>query len=730
MAARAAGARCARRRARARRHRGGLPQVDGGRFAAKRVAGERVEVEADCFTDGHDALRVHAALAARPGEAQWSRGRDGGPGQRPLERALRRRPHRPLRIHGRRAGSTTSHPGATDSCAPRRPRRHRASPRSSAPSSIDEPRARRAADRCARGCIDWARRLREERDAARRCARWAWTTRWWTLARAPSPTAPGGLVRAPRSPLVVDRERARFSSWYELFPRSVSAEPGRHGTFADVERACRRIAAMGFDVLYLPPIHPIGRMQAQGPEQRASRRSRTTSAARGRSARDEGGHKAIHPDARHARRTSAALVQAAREHGIEIALDIAFQCVARPPLRDASTRSGSAAAPTAACSTPRTRRRSTRTSTRSTSRREDWRALWQELKERLRVLDRQGVKIFRVDNPHTKAFAVLGVGDRRVQARQPGRDLPRRRRSPARKVMHRLAKLGFTQSYTYFTWRNSKHELTEYFTELARGPGREYFRPNCWPNTPDILPEHLQFGAATGCSWRARAGRHARGQLRHLRPGLRAAGAPAARAGQRGVPRQREVRAAPLGPRDRRRQPRAAHRARERDPPRATRRCSPTGASPSSTSTTTSSSPTRSARATNAVLVVVNLDPYHAQSRLARARPGRARPRRRRRLPGARPALGRHATCGRARATSCSLDPRRSPAHVFARAPRTRTSATSTTSIDSRGDSPPRRPSPPLGRTTRCGTRTRSSTSCTSRRSSTPTATASAISGG
>ena len=203
-----------------------------------------------------------------------------------------------------------------------------------------------------------------------------------------------------------------------------------------------------------------------------------------------------------------------------------------------------------ACSTPRTRRRSTRTSTRSTSRARTGAALWDELKG---VFD-HWIGAGRADLPRRQpahqVVRVLGVGDRRDQARAPGRDLPAEAFTRP-KVMHRLAKLGFTQSYTYFTWRNTKHELTEYFTELSQGPGREYFRPNAWPNTPDILHEQLHGGRRAGVHGAAGAGGDARGQLRHLRPGLRAAREHAARAGQRGVPRFREVPAAPLGPRAR-----------------------------------------------------------------------------------------------------------------------------------------------------------------------------------
>ena len=293
-------------------------------------------------------------------------------------------------------------------------------------------------------------------------------------------------------PLVADRERARFSSWYELFPRSAGSEPGKHGTFRDVEARLPAIAEMGFDVLYFPPIHPIGRVQRKGRNNALTTEPGDVGSpwAIGST---EGGHKSVLPelgtldDFRH-------LVAAAAGRGIDIALDIAFQCAPDHPYvkehpgwfrwRPDGTVQYAENPPKKyqdiypfnfEC--------------------EDWRGLWTELKSVFDFWIAQGVTVFRVDNPHTKAFPfwewVIGA----IKREHP-RVIFLAEAFTRPKLMHRLAKAGYTQSYTYFTWRNSKAELVDYFTELAHGPGHHYFRPNVWPNTPDILHGQLQEGGA------------------------------------------------------------------------------------------------------------------------------------------------------------------------------------------------------------------------------------------
>jgi starch synthase (maltosyl-transferring) len=289
---------------------------------------------------------------------------------------------------------------------------------------------------------------------------------------------------------VVDRERARFSAWYEMFPRSCSPRPGQHGTFKDCESRLPYIAEMGFDVLYLPPIHPIGVTQRKG-----KNNSLTTTpedagvpwAIGGK----EGGHKSVHPelgtleDFRH-------FVAKAREYDIDVALDIAFQCSPdHPYVREHPEWFRQRPDGTIQyAENPPKRYEDIYPFDFET---EDWPGLWEELKSIFLFWAEQGVHIFRVDNPHTKTFPFWEWVIAEVKRDYPDAIfLSEAFTRP--KVMYRLAKLGFTQSYTYFAWRNTKWDLTQYFTELTKTEVREFFRPNLWPNTPDILTEYLQTG--------------------------------------------------------------------------------------------------------------------------------------------------------------------------------------------------------------------------------------------
>ena len=301
--------------------------------------------------------------------------------------------------------------------------------------------------------------------------------------------------------LWVDRERARFSAWYEVFPRSTAKEPGRHGTFADVEAQLPEITAMGFDILYLPPIHPIGRAFRKGknnsvtaaPDDVGSPWAIGDSEAVKAPAHpdDQGGHKSIHPDLGNFE-DFALLVNATRANGMEIALDIAFQCspdhpwVKEHPEWFTIRPDGSIQY---AENPPKKYQDIYPLNFEST----DWRGLWEELYSVFEFWITRGVLVFRVDNPHTKAmpFWEWCLGALRTKypevlflAEAFTRPHP----------MYWLAKVGFTQSYTYFTWRNTKYELESYLEEITRPPVSDFFRPNFWPNTPDILHKTLQEG--------------------------------------------------------------------------------------------------------------------------------------------------------------------------------------------------------------------------------------------
>ncbi len=304
----------------------------------------------------------------------------------------------------------------------------------------------------------------------------------------------------PAIPLDADRPQAAFASWYEMFPRSATDDPKRHGTFSDVIACLPLIRSMGFDVLYFPPIHPIGTTNRKG-RNNALRAEPGDLGSPYAIGGPEGGHDAIHP-ALGTLDDFRALVAAAKDNELEIALDFAIQCSPDHPwLRehhdwfrwrpDGSMRFAEnppkkyedivnpdfyakAAMP----------------------------GLWLALRDVVQFWVDQGVRIFRVDNPHTKPLPFWHWMIADIRGRHP--DVLFLAEAFTRpKMMYRLAKIGFTQSYTYFTWRNTKQEITEYLTELNAQPAREFFRPNFFVNTPDINPPFLQTSGRPGFLVRA-----------------------------------------------------------------------------------------------------------------------------------------------------------------------------------------------------------------------------------
>jgi len=287
----------------------------------------------------------------------------------------------------------------------------------------------------------------------------------------------------------VEPRLAAFSSWYELFPRSTGSA-GQHGTFQDVIQQLPRISNMGFDILYLPPIHPIGETFRKGRNNTPNAQPDDIGSPWAIGSAD-GGHTSIHPELG----TMAdfnQLVTAADKAGLAIALDIAFQCspdhpwVATHPQWFQMRADGSIQY----AENPPKKYQDIYPFDFEC---EDWQNLWIALRDVFLFWIEQGVKIFRVDNPHTKPFGFWFWCLEEVRKVCPDALFLSEAFSRP-KVMYRLAKAGFTQSYTYFTWRNSKQELTRYVTELVRTAPRNFFLPNFWPNTPDILPEYLQYG--------------------------------------------------------------------------------------------------------------------------------------------------------------------------------------------------------------------------------------------
>lgn len=290
--------------------------------------------------------------------------------------------------------------------------------------------------------------------------------------------------------LWADRPKAAFSAWYELFPRSTSPDPSRSGSLKDVALQLPRIASLGFDVLYMPPIHPVGEKNRKGKNNSVTAQSGEPGSpwAIGNK---HGGHKAINPDLG----TMAdfeALVIAAQKHNVELALDFALQCapdhpyVAEHPEWFVWKSDGTVQY----AENPPKKYQDILPINFETP---DWKNLWDELLSIVFFWAEKGIRIFRVDNPHTKPINFWHWLIAETHKTYP--DFIFLSEAFTRpKIMHALAKVGFSQSYTYYTWRNTKAELNAYMTELSQGEGRHYFRPNFWPNTPDINPYPLQSG--------------------------------------------------------------------------------------------------------------------------------------------------------------------------------------------------------------------------------------------
>jgi len=425
------------------------PQVDGGRYPVKRALGERVDVWATLVRDGHEVLG--AALRYRPaGTRRWR--------EVPMT-ALREDPDR---WHG----SFT----------------------------VD------ALGRWQFGVVAWVDRVASwQHELERKIAGGqgdlsSELSEGAALLGVPSLTAEEGLAAGPgeRSEavggdapleLVVDAPRASFGAWYELFPRS-------WGGFAGVEQQIPELAELGFDVLYLPPIHPIGRAHRKGRNNSPTAR-RSDPGSPWAIGGDGGGHTAIH-SALGTEAEFASLVATARRAGIAIALDFAIQCSPDHPWLtehpDWFHRRPDGTLKYA--ENPPKRYQDIYNVNFDT---DDWRALWTALLDVVLYWVERGVTVFRVDNPHTKPIGFWEWLIAEVQAFRPETVfLAEAFTRPA--LMAMLAKVGFSQSYTYFTWRTTKAELTEYMTQLTQSELPQYFRPNFFANTPDILHAYLVRG--------------------------------------------------------------------------------------------------------------------------------------------------------------------------------------------------------------------------------------------
>jgi starch synthase (maltosyl-transferring) len=462
------------------------PEIDCGSLAVKRAAGERVNVEADVFADSHDVIRV-VLLFRNVRDDTWN--------EVPMRPLVNDRWGAEFCVEEIGEYVYTIKAWADRFQTWRRDMGKRL--RAGDPEMVEfligadliRSRTRTAPERDAMLLADFSERLRNPATTNQEKARIAMDDDLAALMlRYPDRALETTYSRELR--VTVDEDKARFSAWYEFFPRSCAPEPGRHGTFKDCENVLPYVASLGFDVVYFPPIHPIGRRNRKGKNNSLECRPEDVGSPWAIGS-EEGGHKDIHP-ALGTLGDFQELVAKARELGLEIALDIALQCSPdHPYVREHpdwfTTR------PDGTVQYAENPPKKYQDIYPFNFECDDWRALWEELKSVFTFWIDQGIRIFRVDNPHTKPFVFWEWLLAEVKRIRPDAIfLAEAFTRP--KVMARLAKLGFSQSYTYFAWRNTKEELAEYFTELMHTGVREYLRPNVWPNTPDILTEYLQFG--------------------------------------------------------------------------------------------------------------------------------------------------------------------------------------------------------------------------------------------
>ena len=481
------------------------PSVDGGRFPVKRTVGECVRIEADVFTDGHDKIAV-ACLWRTADEAQWHEVRMHLVENDRWAAAL------PVTRLGRYLFVIEAWKDVFSTYRDELEKKTGAGLNV----AVELEEGRLLVEAALQHALDHdipqaatlkslAKNLKATRDKAKAPARDA--ERVAALLSEPMLEAmraadarPFAVRSEPVMRVDVERRAARFSSWYELFPRSQSGDPQRHGSFADVEKRLPAIEAMGFDTLYFPPIHPIGRKHRKG---------RNNSLTPGPDdpgspyaiGSEEGGHDAIHPQLGTLDDFRRLRDEAAR-HGLELALDFAIQCSPDHPWLeqhpewfawrpDGTIRYAE--------NPPKKYQDIVNVDFYADGALPD---LWIALRDVVLFWVKEGVRVFRVDNPHTKPLPFWEWLIADIRGRYPDTIfLSEAFTRP--KMMYRLAKVGYSQSYTYFTWRHTKQEFIDYLTELTTTPVREYFRPHFFVNTPDINPYFLQRSGRPGFLIRA-----------------------------------------------------------------------------------------------------------------------------------------------------------------------------------------------------------------------------------
>jgi starch synthase (maltosyl-transferring) len=465
------------------------PEIDDGRFPIKRTVGEPVVVEADIFAEGHEMLAAvlrHRASAAD----DWS--------ETPMSPLVNDRWTGSFTVTSQGRWEYTIQAWVDHFASWRRDLQKKTDAGLDVSSELLEG-SQLLREAAGRASGSDAEQLRTQADVLGNSGELG--------NRVRSAFEPSLLALMERYPdrdrastydrtlgIMAERTRARYGAWYEMFPRSASRQPGRHGTFRDVEARLPYVAGMGFDVLYLPPIHPIGRSFRKGPNNTLTPGPDDPGSPWAIGS-EQGGHTAILPELGTLEDFDR-LVDSARRMGLEIALDIAFQCSPdHPYVREHPEwfRHRPDGTIKYAENPPKKYQDIYPINFES----DNWQALWDELRDVILFWVRHGVSIFRVDNPHTKPFRFWEWLIREVWDRHP-ETIFLSEAFTRPKVMRYLAKSGFSQSYSYFTWRNAKAEIEEYFTELTQTEVAEYMRPNLFANTPDILHAFLQTGGRPG----------------------------------------------------------------------------------------------------------------------------------------------------------------------------------------------------------------------------------------
>jgi starch synthase (maltosyl-transferring) len=463
------------------------PEINAGRYPIKRVPGEKVVVEADLFADGHDSLSAVLKYRNEKGTA-WI--------EMPME---------PLGNDLWQAEFTVTELGAYrymveawvdhfkswhNDLQKRIKAGQNVAVELVVGAQLVEAAASRAGAADAKMLRAWAKEFSVGEPATVRARTLRALDPKLVTLTLKFPDRSHAAVYSRELRVTVDPVLARTGAWYEMFPRSCPGKMGAHGTFKDVEAQLPRVAEMGFDVLYLPPIHPIGSAFRKGKNNNPTCQPGEPGSPWGIGAK-EGGHKAIHPELG----TLAdfkRLLGKAQELKIEIAMDIAWQCSPDHPWVKEHP-SWFKHRPDGTIQYAENPPKKYQDIYPINFESDDWQNLWRELKSVFDYWIEQGVTVIRVDNPHTKAlpFWEWVIGE--IRATQP-EVIFLAEAFTRPKLMYSLAKAGFNQSYNYFPWRNTKVELTEYLTELSKTPVKEFFRANLWPNTPDILTQHLQYG--------------------------------------------------------------------------------------------------------------------------------------------------------------------------------------------------------------------------------------------